>query len=268
MFPPYFAIIIPNYGNDMGISHQSAVKGRNRMDELSARAIAAKDNEQNFYQFAIDLNRFIKRCAFRTCRRFITESDDEWSIALIAFYEAVRSFDGSKGAFKSFASVVIRRRLMDYFDSQSRHGMEYAADPYTFDGQFDSEEATAFDLEVAERSAAFGTLAQPGTTSLEDEVEAVRQRIMTYGFDLHDIGGCSPKATKTKQACARVIDAIVSSDELFTAMRRKRNLPYTKLLALDGVNKKLLERHRKYLIVAAEIRRGDFPELAEYIVRL
>ncbi len=238
------------------------------MDEFTSRALSAKDNEEKFYRFAIDSNRFIKRCAFLTCHRFISESDDEWSISLIAFYEAVRSFDAGKGSFKSFASLVIKRRLMDYFDSQSRHSSELLTNPYTFDGQFENEEVSAFELEVARSSQNESHEGVPGTTDLEDEVAAISLIAASYGFELHDIGGCSPKAAKTKAACAKVVSAIFESDELFSTMRRKKNLPYTRLLSLEGVSKKLLERHRKYLIIAAEIRRGDFPQLAEYIVSL
>ena len=238
------------------------------MDDLSVRAIAAKDNEDNFYRLAQDNRGFIKRCAFRTCRRFVSESDDEWSIALIAFYEAVRSYDEAKGPFKGFASMVIKRRLMDYFDSQSRHQAEVPANPYSFDGQIDSDQATALDIELTKSNVPMDDSMSPGTSPLEDEVEEIRQIIAPYGFDLYEIGGCSPKAVKTKRACASVIEAISSSDELFGTMRKKRNLPYVKLIQIPGVNKKLLERHRKYLIVAAEIRRGDFPQLAEYIIRL
>ena len=238
------------------------------MDDLSVRAIAAKDDEEIFYRLAQENRGFIKRCAFRTCRRFVGESDDEWSIALIAFYEAVRSYDEAKGPFKGFASMVIKRRLMDYFDSQSRHQAEVPANPYSFDGQIDDDQATALDIEISKSDAPVDNSFNPGTTPLEDEVEEIRQVIAPYGFDLYEIGGCSPKAVKTKRACASVIQAICSSDELFSIMRRKRNLPYTKLLENPGISKKLLERHRKYLIAAVEICRGDFPQLAEYIMNL
>lgn len=238
------------------------------MDELSKRAIESKTDEEKFYSFAMDNRRFIKRCAFRVCKRFISESEDEWSIALIAFYEAVRKFDLDRGSFKSFAFLVIKRRLMDYFDTQTRRGSELAADPYIMDGQIDSEDPSAFELEVSRNSALKDTSLQPGTTPLEDEVEAIRQRIAPYGFDLYEIGGCSPKAAKTKAACARVIEEIVTSPELVKSMRHKKNLPYVKLLELEGVNRKVLEKYRKYLIAAVEIRLGDFPGLKEYIVRL
>ncbi|MBR1629073.1 MAG: RNA polymerase subunit sigma [Lachnospiraceae bacterium] len=238
------------------------------MDDLSVRAIAAKEDENIFYRLAQDNRGFIKRCAFRACRRFVSESDDEWSIALIAFYEAVRSYDEAKGPFKGFASMVIRRRLMDYFDSQSRHQAEVPANPYSFDGQIESDQATALDIEISKSNALVDESMNPGSSSLEDEIEEIRQVIAPYGFDLYEVGGCSPKALKTKRACASVIKVLSVSDELFAIMRKKRNLPFMKLLDIPGVNKKLLERHRKFLIIAAEICRGDFPQLAEYIVKL
>ncbi len=238
------------------------------MNDFSERAIRAKNSDEQFYNFAQDSRRFIKRCAFFACKRFVLESEDEWSIALIAFYEAVRTYDETKGSFKSFAAMVIRRRLMDYFDTQTRHNAEFTTVPESFDGQLKAEEASAFELEVAQSSARANDHVRTGTTPLEDEVEAIRQVIAPYGFDLYEIGGCSPKTAKTKQACAKAIAAIVSSKEMTDIMRRKRNLPYVRLLEIQGVTKKLLERHRKYLIVAAEIRLGDFPQLDEYIVSL
>ena len=238
------------------------------MDDISARAVAAKESEDQFYHFAQDNRRFIKRCAFFACKRFVSESEDEWSIALIAFYEAVRTYRKDKGSFKSFASMVIRRRLMDYFDTQSRHYAVLSAAPETFDGQLASDNASPFEIEVAKNSADANTHSRPGTTPLEDEVEAIRQVVAAYGFDLYEIGGCSPKTGKTKKACASIIDAICHSQELTGIMRRKRNLPYVRLLELPGVTKKILERHRKYLIAAAEIRLGDFPQLGEYVVKL
>ena len=90
------------------------------MDNISAMAIASKKSEDSFYTFARDNHRFIIKCACVTCRRLITESDDEWSIALVAFYEAVKKYDEEKGRFASYAKMVISSRLKDYFDRESR----------------------------------------------------------------------------------------------------------------------------------------------------
>ena len=156
---------------------------------------------------------------------------------------------------------------MDYFDKETAH-REMAIEPFVFDGQLKAEDATPLEIEVSSAAADTSALGSPGTTSLEDELEVLQARIAPYGFTLYDIGGCSPKAKKTKRACAAVIDYIAKNDELYTSMRRKCNLPYVRLLEMDGVTKKLLERHRKYLMAAVEILRGDFPQMKEYILQL
>lgn len=59
--------------------------------------------------------KFIKQIASKSCGRYIDEHDDEWSIALSAYYEAFQNYDDGKGEFHAFAATVIKRRLIDYF---------------------------------------------------------------------------------------------------------------------------------------------------------
>ena len=47
--------------------------------------------------------------------------DDELSIALIAFHEAIESYEDRRGAFLPYAGMLIRSRLLDYARSQQRH---------------------------------------------------------------------------------------------------------------------------------------------------
>ena len=58
---------------------------------------------------------FILRTASTVSRRYVTKEDDEWSIALQAFAQAVQDYDPEKGSLQGFAEVVIRRRLTDQF---------------------------------------------------------------------------------------------------------------------------------------------------------
>ena len=48
-------------------------------------------------------------------------------------------------------------------------------------------------------------------------------------------------------------------------MRLKKMLPIKELYEVSGVVKKILERHRRYIIASAEILDGDFPILASYL---
>ena len=49
------------------------------------------------------------------------DGEDELSIAMFAFYEAVLGYERSRGNFLKFASKVIRSRLIDYHRAESRH---------------------------------------------------------------------------------------------------------------------------------------------------
>ena len=117
--------------------------------------------------------RFIRSIASKATGRFITESDDERFVALIAFHEAVRSYDDSKGSFRSFAALVIKRRLVDYMASQARHQLEIYVEPESMDGNVEEETASPFQLEVRSKSAEISEM-QDGA-AIRDEIEAVQQ---------------------------------------------------------------------------------------------
>lgn len=67
---------------------------------------------------------FLLREAAVACRHAVTEQDDEWSIALSAFSQAVSQYSPDRGNFYSFARLVIRRRLVDYYRSQQKFEAE------------------------------------------------------------------------------------------------------------------------------------------------
>ena len=58
---------------------------------------------------------------------------------------------------------------------------------------------------------------------------------------------------------------LIATAILMAQMRLKRLLPIKELSEASGVIRKILERHRKYIIAAAEILDGDFPILAGYM---
>ena len=48
--------------------------------------------------------------------------EDELSIAMLAFYEAILAYEKNRGAFLPYAARAIRNRLIDYYRSEKRHG--------------------------------------------------------------------------------------------------------------------------------------------------
>lgn len=211
-------------------------------EDTSREALRAQQDPVFFNTFIEKNKRFMMSCAYRAAGRFITESDDEWSVTMIAFSEAVKSYDIEKGDFNAFAALVIRRRLQDHFKAHVRYRQEVPLDP-------DDETIPA----------------ETPQTAVRDEIEAMQQVLVAYGFSFFDLVKCSPKAGKTKAACAEAVRCLVAEEALAAKMRDTRTLPAAEIKKRVGVPQKILERHRKYIIAAAEILQGDFPLLAEYI---
>ena len=106
---------------------------------------------------------------------------------------------------------------------------------------------------------------EPPENPLPDEIREVSAILIGYGFDFMDLTEVSPKAGKTRTACAKAIRYLLYNPLLMEGMRRTRTLPIKILEKNAEVPRKILERHRKYIIAAAEILGGDFPGLAAYL---
>ena len=235
--------------------------------------LRAQNDDQYMNRYIEKNKKFIMTCAYRTVNHFVSESDDEWSIALIAFHEAIRSYDSEKGDFHKFAGVVINRRLVDFLRSESRHAGEISVDPISMSGELDNEtEVSALQLEIRRREAEISETRNagsdgttPAASAVKDEIEAMQLVLHSYGFSFFDLTECSPKTEKTKTSCAKAVNVLLTDRPLLGRMRLSRALPIKALVTLAKVAKKILERHRKYIIASTEILDGDFPNLAEYL---
>ncbi|MDP4163234.1 MAG: sigma factor, partial [Bacillota bacterium] len=64
---------------------------------------------------------FIAKTVSGVCKRYIYETDDEFSIGLIAFNEAIDKYSSERGSsLLSFSEVLITRRVIDYIRKQAR----------------------------------------------------------------------------------------------------------------------------------------------------
>lgn len=223
-------------------------------------AVEAARDEARLNGFVEENKRFILRCASRTCRRFITESDDEYEVALVAFVEAVRTFNAEAGGFPGFAALVIRRRLLDHFDKVHRRRNEVSVgSAMSWD---DAEGRTGV---MAEVQKAIVQESESAERTVKDEIEAVGGILKGYGFSFFDVAEASPKSTKTKGYCARAVNWMLDLPARIARMRQRRSLPVMELSTACDLSHKVVDRHRRYIIAATEILDGDFPQLSEYL---
>lgn len=201
----------------------------------------------------------ILRIASRAKHRFVTKSDDEWSIALCAFSRAIDTFERGKGGFQSYAETLIRRALIDAHRAESKFEREIAVAPETLDGEVDEETSNSVLYAVVESSL------RAADTRLRDEILAANSALHSFGFRFFDLTDCSPRQEKTKKACDRAVRALIGRPSDIEQLFRTKQLPIRTLAQQDGISKKLLDRYRRYIIAAVILQTGDYPMLAEYI---
>ena len=204
----------------------------------------AQISDQQFESLVKEYRQSMLACASRTVKHFVTEQDEEWSVTLQAFYEAVKGYDSAKGEFWPFTSVIIRRRLTDWMRDLYRHREE-------------EQEEVPETVQDKEN--------WPGQYTIKDEIEAVQGELKAFGFSFFDLVESSPKAEKSRKKCAAVIASLVQKEELFRSMKETGTLPMKSLIRASGISGKVIEKHRRYIIAAAIILQGEYPLLAEYL---
>ena len=230
------------------------------MRELDYMATKAKSDQQLLNKLINQLEFSILKNASLVTHRYITKSDDEWSIALIAFTQAIETYQLDKGSFLKFSELVIRRRLIDYCRSQEKHKHELLVDPILFDSEPEEEET-----DISVRLAIAEQVSRIEHNDLKLEIESVNEILSRYQFSFYDLTNCSPQAMKTKRSCAKAVSYLLNNSVLISELRSSKQLPLKIIEKNVEVPRKILERHRRYIIAVVEILSGEYPYLAEYL---
>jgi len=211
---------------------------------------AAKKDLQKADELIRDYIPFIRAEASRCASKFCTEQDDEFSIAMIAFHEAILGYERGRGAFLPYASMLIRSRIIDYQRKEARHqGQLSLYEERGEDGQTLLEE-TVDERDCFEEAA---------------DLEAARQEIAElsavmagFGVGFSDVAENAPKQERTLQACAAAIRCAGENKALLDELLHTKKLPMAQLVRGSGAERKTLERHRKYILAMLLIQTNGY----------
>ncbi|MED3551674.1 RNA polymerase sigma factor SigI [Cytobacillus praedii] len=205
---------------------------------------------------------FIAKTVSSVCKRYIHESDDEFSIGLIAFNEAIQKYSSEKGSsLISFAEVLIKRRVIDYIRQQAKY-QDLSVD-FTY-GFIDDEEQQAGMIVENERSL------DEYKKKTEEELrreEIIRFTAFLREFELsfQDLLEQSPKHADARKNAMIVAKKLTENEELKQILLDKKRLPIKKLEKEVSISRKTIERNRKYIIAIALVLIGDYIYLKDYI---
>ena len=166
--------------------------------------------------------------------------DDELSIAMMAFHEAIGGYTRTRGAFLKYAAVLIRSRLIDYSRKQQRHSRVIS-----LDAPAGEEEAPLGETLADERDPHEETASRDATRA---EIEELTRQMQAFGVSLSDVADNCPKQQRTLDACRKALQYARETPGLLDDLLQAKRLPIGQLAAGSGVERKTLERHRKYMI--------------------
>ncbi len=201
---------------------------------------------------------FIRSETAKVLGAFPSQEEDELSIAMFAFYEAILSYRNGRGAFLKLASTAIRNRIIDYRRKQQRHEGHLSLDMPESDG-----DARTLGHRIPDQKADLQQRQHREDT--RKEIGHFVLALSEFGLTLTDIAENCPKQARTSRACLRVLDYARSHPVLLTQLVQTRKLPVSQLSQGAGVDKKTLERHRKYIIAILLAYTNGFDMIRDHL---
>ena len=232
---------------------------------LNERALLAAKSEEKKENFIKENEQTILRIASKVSQKYVTKSDDEWSVALYAFSRAVDEYDEGRGDFLGFAAMIIKRSLIDYYRRQKKFENEVDFDISSSDEYDDETDDGGASYALAKKSAEeFDVTAREN--DMREEILDINAALKEqYGFTFYDLAENSPKQDKTRRECAKAICAILDDEELLNKVKKTGQIPAKEIISRRKISKKIPERYRKYILMAVTVLSGEYPLLKDYL---
>ncbi|MGZ4161455.1 MAG: RNA polymerase sigma factor SigI [Neobacillus sp.] len=203
---------------------------------------------------------FIAKTVSSVCKRYIYETDDEFSIGLIAFNEAIEKYSPERGSsLLSFSEVLIKRRVIDYIRKQTK--FQYISLDIT---GANYEEESPGNVIVNELSLDYYHK-KTDEQLRKEEIIHFQNLLKTFDLSFSDLVENSPKHADARKNAIVAAKMLVENQELKDLLFEKKRLPIKQLEQMVNVSRKTIERNRKYIIAIALILSSDYVYMKDYI---
>lgn len=203
---------------------------------------------------------FIKKSVSTVCRRYIRETDDEFSIGLIAFNDAIDKFSPNKGkALLPFADIMIRRRVIDYIRSQAKKTNELSLDIQLVSD--DEYLQNPIDVEKSIENH----YKELDSRDLKDEIIQYTELLKTFHITFDQLVKHTPKHTDARNNAIEIAKTVAEEPLMLQYVINKKKLPIKMLENKVSVSRKTIERNRIYIIAIVLVLTGDYVFLKNYL---
>ncbi|WP_060207277.1 RNA polymerase sigma-I factor [Sporosarcina koreensis] len=219
---------------------------------------AKTGDEKVLNDLLIAFTPFMKKTASFVCDRFIDESDEEFSIAMVGFHEAVLKYDPEeKTSLTTFAHLIMKRRLIDHIRKEALRKENILliiddGDAKTREYAFDESSISSYSEERCAEER-------------REEMVEYSRLLEEYGLSFSELAKVSPKHVDSRKTAFQIAQIIAETPEFFELLSENKRLPIKQLEHIVEVSRKTIERHRKYIIAVALLLNHDFTYIKEYV---
>ena len=229
------------------------------INNLDNSVYLSKSNNELREKIILEYKPFIRAVTKKTFNRYMDYAhDDELSIALIAFNEAIDSYQPEKGHFLPFSAWVIKRRLIDYIRKNKTDYTTISID------QVESSENN-IQISSIDHLAVLEYKESVISEFRRYEIQEYIKMLQQYNITLEEMYKTSPKHNQTKKIITKTMSYILSKENIISDIKEKKILPLKHLAKELEIPRKTLERARKYIMGVLLLRTEDFTYLNGFI---
>ncbi|MBN2851885.1 MAG: RNA polymerase subunit sigma [Clostridia bacterium] len=207
-----------------------------KFNNLEDRVSYAKDNAIERDLLISEYTPFIRK----TINSVIFDSNKDYlTIGMMAFSDAIDSYQPGKGKFMVFAKVIIKNRVIDELRKADRNQTVELKDYMVTDND-----------EISLRKL---------------EIDLFKELLENYSISFEGLISSSPKHKRTRESCKAVARLIREKEHLYEYFRKNGNLPVKETMKYIDVSDKIFERFRNYIIALILILDDRFGYLKDFI---
>ncbi len=196
---------------------------------------------------------FIIKSITKITKRYVSiENDEEFSIAILAFNEAINRYTDDRGPFLPFAQLVISSRLKTYLQRENKNRIVQSIDYLKEEG-----------IEVD------GILDNPVNSKdiLIEEISSLNNNLKGFGFEFEDLIDESPKHRDTRDRAIDLSYKVSKDEELTNFMYIKKRLPIKRISLKYSITEKIIKGSKKFIITVIIIFNKNYRNLILWIKR-
>lgn len=180
---------------------------------------------------------FIISCISKFTGRYVSiENDDEYSIGMIAFVEAIEKYREEKGDFYAFSRLVIESRLKNFFEKENKNSKNKSIEDYKERGIDVLETLEKYDDEDTNREFTI------------KEINKLKEEIEEFGFGFEELVNEAPKHKDTRNKAIDISEKSSKEKDITDFMFMKKRLPIKKMSDKFEVSEKVIRKSKLFII--------------------